>query len=1102
MKALFGIPIETVTLAMVILLGVALAVTAFIAISNRTMFRMGTRNLLRRRIQSALIVFGLMLSTLIVTAAFVTGDTIDHSLTSGSYQLFQRSDLDVSWNGERNFLRDEGATDNATPTYIDESIVDAFEQTFAGNATFEAFLPWLYVLVPATNPGTGDASPAIQLVGYDTERFSAVGGLQVVGGGTADLAAAGSDAVFVSSRAARDLDLQAGDTVRLHGPAGIREFRVAAIVEDELASGVLGIEYTSVPGGIAMPIESLRAFAGFDGNEISALTVALRGDAYSTVELGDEASALVAAYIAGEGQQAFADAGLSPTQPVITTAAKVDSVEQSEATGNLFVTFFIVLGLFSVAAGVLLIFMILVMLASERRPEMGMARAVGAQRKHLLQAFIAEGMAYSLLAGTVGVVFGVLASLGMTNVLLPAFGGDYFSIVEPKVTWQAIVIGYSLGVVVTFFTVVLAAMRVTHVNIVAAIRSLPESTPPSRRRRTNWKWVALSVPAMVVPPLGLWWLLRKGFGISKTWILGPAGMLSGVAFILLGLDSEMLFSFGLGVSLIPLSLAAMVLRLGLPPRTTWTGVGLLLLAYWLLPPAQHAALFGEFDSNIEMFIISGLMIVIGATLIISFNARMLTSLFTRAADGTSAVRVPAWLLGFAAVATGAGIALGDSADGLGQLFFMVAVIAAAAAACAVAAATFAHLAPALKMAIAYPMANRSRTGMTIAMFSLIVFSLTVFSILIANFSELQGGDETRGNVDVIANRTGSSDVGDIVAELREFSAAAAGLVEASGGLTLYKSGQEARLTGNDEWLPYPVIAADDEFLGALEPSLDSRAYGYGTDAAVFEAVRNEDHFALVDLYGSGQGFSEYEFTAGIESDGGYFEPLSMEVRDAATGEVRTVTIIGVLRIGASPAMVAGVYLNERAYSAAFGTPDFQREYIRLADGADSRELADAIEAALATRGVKAQSVEQLLAAQSAQMVAFNRMFQAFMALGLVVGIAGLGVISFRSVVERRQQIGMLRAIGFQRGTVALTFLVESGFIAVMGILSGVVCGTILARNLLTSKDFTEGAAIEFAIPWGEVSGLVVASLVVSLLMTWWPSRGAARVPVAEALRYE
>ena len=37
-----------------------------------------------------------------------------------------------------------------------------------------------------------------------------------------------------------------------------------------------------------------------------------------------------------------------------------------------------------------------------------------------------------------------------------------------------------------------------------------------------------------------------------------------------------------------------------------------------------------------------------------------------------------------------------------------------------------------------------------------------------------------------------------------------------------------------------------------------------------------------------------------------------------------------------------------------------------------------------------------------------------MGLGLVVGVAALGVISARSVVERRQQIGVLRAIGFRR----------------------------------------------------------------------------------------
>ncbi len=66
----------------------------------------------------------------------------------------------------------------------------------------------------------------------------------------------------------------------------------------------------------------------------------------------------------------------------------------------------------------------------------------------------------------------------------------------------------------------------------------------------------------------------------------------------------------------------------------------------------------------------------------------------------------------------------------------------------------------------------------------------------------------------------------------------------------------------------------------------------------------------------------------------------------------------------------------------------------------------------------------------------------------------------------------------------------------------VVGGAILARNLLTSDSFKDGSAIKFAMPWPEVIAIVSIAFVFSLLMTWWPSRGASRVPVAEALRYE
>ena len=99
---------------------------------------------------------------------------------------------------------------------------------------------------------------------------------------------------------------------------------------------------------------------------------------------------------------------------------------------------------------------------------------------------------------------------------------------------------------------------------------------------------------------------------------------------------------------------------------------------------------------------------------------------------------------------------------------------------------------------------------------------------------------------------------------------------------------------------------------------------------------------------------------------------------------------------------------------------------------------------------------------------------------------------------------MLRAIGYQRGTVALTFLFESSFIALMGILSGVVGATILSRNLMTSDSFTQTSTsgFDFFIPWTEVIAFVVIAYVCALLLPWRPSPGPAKVPVAEALRYE
>ncbi len=96
--------------------------------------------------------------------------------------------------------------------------------------------------------------------------------------------------------------------------------------------------------------------------------------------------------------------------------------------------------------------------------------------------------------------------------------------------------------------------------------------------------------------------------------------------------------------------------------------------------------------------------------------------------------------------------------------------------------------------------------------------------------------------------------------------------------------------------------------------------------------------------------------------------------------------------------------------------------------------------------------------------------------------------------------GVLRAIGYQRGMVSLSFLIETTFLVGMGGFAGTVLGLVLARNLFTSD--AAAASASFTVPWMII--IVIAGLtnVAALLTTWLPSRQAARIAPAEALRYE
>jgi putative ABC transport system permease protein len=160
-----------------------------------------------------------------------------------------------------------------------------------------------------------------------------------------------------------------------------------------------------------------------------------------------------------------------------------------------------------------------------------------------------------------------------------------------------------------------------------------------------------------------------------------------------------------------------------------------------------------------------------------------------------------------------------------------------------------------------------------------------------------------------------------------------------------------------------------------------------------------------------------------------------------------------------------------------------------------------LEAAFQENGMESDVLSELVDDIAAANRAFNYVFTSFMGLGLLVGIASLGVISMRAVVERRQQIGVQRAIGFRQRMVQLSFLTESSFIVLLGIAIGVGLGTVLSYNLV--KDIQDDVeTIRFTIPWLQLTIIVAIAYVFSLATTFLPARQASRIYPAEALRYE
>jgi putative ABC transport system permease protein len=1018
MEELFGVPTQQLVWILLVVFGAAALILGLSALRNRVSFRMAARNLPRRRTQTILVVLGLMLATMLFSASFTTGDTLTNSLRVQSLENLGQVDVQVQADGSNASGQQQfGQTSSERASYFDAKVSGEVRDRLSGENRVAGVAPAAIETVPVTAKGSELSEPSTDVLGVDQERIEGFDRLTTSSGKMLDPTDLGKDKIYLSADAAKGLDVGKGDVIRATfaqepsttvapnaPPAAVPGAVPAARPSELTVAGVYesGANPASATS-MVMPLQRLQERVGKEGR-INAVLITHKGPAIE----------------GAAGTDATKDAlrPLLEENDLRAEPVKKEAIDQADQGGETFTSIFLLFGQFSVGAGVLLIFLIFVMLAAERKHELGIARAVGMHRGHLMRMFAFEGALYALLASAVGSVAGVGLGWLMVRVIGKAFAGSGFEIYFAT-SPENVVIAFCLGMVLTFAVVLISSWWVSRLNVVRAIRDIPE--PDRKGRSVKGVLLALATP------------------------------LAGAGLVWQGLQVEQMGLYMLGLSLLIVGAALVARMLRVPERISFTVAGILLLGLWLLPVSFAPSGMTE---GIDLFFVSGVMIVLAGVWVIIYNSDLLLG---------AVVPLFGWLRG---------------------------------------------MPPVLRAAVSYPMQSRFRTGMTLAMFSLVVFTIVTMSFITAAFGSIfEDTDRLSGGFDVRADAGYAAPIPDINEALKDKKGVNADDYTAVGTLTGLSVDAKQKDTSRKPQSLF-LQGVDGGYTKNVGYGFKSTVPKYDTADEVWTTLRTEKDTAVIssDLAPSRSNFTVGDGEPAIKLSGFYGEDatlpsdLYIQVEDPQSRKARNLHVIGVLEDTAF--FAPGVTTSRATVDDLAGSPVPAQSYqFRLKDGVDPGTAAKDLEKAFAQNGLQAVAIEQEIEDGSASQGLFNNLLMGFMGLGLLVGIAALGVIAARSVVERRQQIGMLRALGFQRGQVRLAFLIESSFVALLGIGLGVALGAALSVGIVDS--FAEQiSGIRYTVPWSTLGVIVGLAYFASLLTTYLPASQASRVYPAEALRYE
>lgn len=1009
----------------------------------KILLKMGLRNVNRRKVNTLIVVLGLMIGTTIISGSLVVGDTLENMFTKDIYDSYDETDeIIITFDETGNFEFFNHSENDSEYDDLNEFI----QNDKSISEKIEGVSPEIHYGVSAFDTESQLSEARITIIGFDYSVSREFGKLYPLHGPAVTGDELGPGEVYVNEQMADEMDIEDGHhLIIFYGENLSTVFTVKQVVETR-GRAAYGAMFGSGGMNVLMPLDRVQTLLNQTG-KINIMKVSNTGGKRSGMEHSDDVEDALQPY-------------LYTRDPILLLfKSKQEIVENAETGSESLQNLFMVLGTFSIIAGMMLIINIFVMLAEERKSEMGMARAVGMSQKQLMYMFLFEGTVYSVLSSAVGTV----AGMGVAFLIILAFGsifGGFNSLQFFTFTAESLVLAFIGGMLITLFTIFLASRKVSRMNIIRAIRNIPEP----RYQRHEMTEIIDTMSGITSFRIRLHDNILRHYEIV---LMVISAFLVFAAFVDIGIFFNRewagyggLAGFIYGVGLL--------LRRYVPDEQAFTIAGGVVLILWCYPYDFYDQLFGiNMKGGMEMFVLSGLFMVSSALMVIMYNSNLILS-------------------------------------GLMKIF-----------------GRFKSLAPIFKTAISYPMDNRFRTGMTLAMFSLIIFTVTVLAMIMGliqgNIDQIT--DENSGGYDMIGFNDAERPITDVELAIEEnvnlSSDHYSKIVPLYTAYTaMYPVGQskdqeliDKRIQNNltipfvdyqDNATWYNLIGCSEKFFENSDYELDTWDEDeYEDYENAWKAIQQNSSLAIGDRsimvrdYEEGGPPEEQAFELEVGD--------TLVIRDMNNNS-KVVTIIGFTK----QSIIRGIFVLSDVVTAeeGFNTTVTSMTLFKFRDDiSESRQedLAKDLEREFLPHGMQSFIIRKEIKDQLEMISNFFYLLEAFLGLGLIVGIAGLGIITIRSVAERRQQIGMLRAIGFKRNMIWKSFLIESSYIALLGIFIGVALGIILGlRFWLDPESGFEGG---FTVPWNTILVVSIISYVFTFICTIGPSKGAAKIVPAEALRY-